>query len=103
MYMCCGINKGTVPQMHVVCVFIGLIRFYDQFYSEFLGPQITFLIVTSITNVIAYAQTKAETCTNVFCSTRMTNKESKNIRILNRMANESNSIVKTVLGNVHMF
>ena len=103
MYMCCGINKGTVPQMHYVCVFIGLIRFYDQFYSEFLGPQITFLIVTSITNVIAYAQTKAETCTNVFCSTRMTNKESKNIRIPNRMANESNSIVKTVLGNVRMF
>ena len=29
-----GINKGSVPQMHVV---IGRIGFYDQFYSKFSG------------------------------------------------------------------
>ena len=29
-----GINKGSVPQMHVV---IGLIGFFDQFYSKFSG------------------------------------------------------------------
>ena len=41
--LCCGINRGSIPQMPVVCVFIGLIRFYDQFYSEFSGTRITFL------------------------------------------------------------
>ena len=45
------INKGTVPQLHIVCVSMGLIRFYDQFHDKFSGTRIAFLTAASITKL----------------------------------------------------
>ena len=92
-----GINKGTVPQLHIVCVSMSRIRFYDQFHNKFSGTRTAFLIAASITKLETLTLWRIHKQrlkhfrigTNVFCLIRMTKKESNNIRI--ERENESNN------------
>ena len=91
--MYCAIKKGTVSL--ILCPVLWQI-FKDSNYLPHHD-------VNKLTLLRMHKQKlkHLRICTNVFCSTRMTKKESNNVRI--EWQNDSNSIVKAALGSVCTF